>query len=290
MTTQSPDDPACKNTDRELWRERFGDFYADSIHVTERGGIGINCGGHVIVKPLHEWHALAARAVPAGENASGASCSMVASGAEEGMRDAASEPGSLEFMHAREAHYRAGLRGVLDDFGADYLLTTVVAMLVNRDSLCDSREPDKVDNWKARKRAVDAADDGNGPYMHWICCNDDVAARRKALRNDFEKDWCYRHLGQGYSLACCDGGYVENVTDYAFKAYVAGREYSEPSAGAAVQDATQMQGQDRTKNSIYPPDARIEVVRWPDLDEPDQPEPRQQEPNQSTEANKGEQS
>lgn len=29
---------ACKNTDRELWRERQGDFYADSIFVTENGG------------------------------------------------------------------------------------------------------------------------------------------------------------------------------------------------------------------------------------------------------------
>ena len=28
------------NTDRELWREREGDFYADSIHVTAQGSIG----------------------------------------------------------------------------------------------------------------------------------------------------------------------------------------------------------------------------------------------------------
>lgn len=47
------------NTDREIWREREGDYYADSIHVTEQGGIGINCGGHVIVKPVREWHRLA---------------------------------------------------------------------------------------------------------------------------------------------------------------------------------------------------------------------------------------
>ena len=48
-----------KNTDRELWREREGDYYADSIHVTQSGGIGINVGGYVFVKPLSEWHALA---------------------------------------------------------------------------------------------------------------------------------------------------------------------------------------------------------------------------------------
>lgn len=47
---------ACKNTDKELWRERPGDYYSNSIHVTERGGIGINCHGHVIVSTLKKWH------------------------------------------------------------------------------------------------------------------------------------------------------------------------------------------------------------------------------------------
>jgi len=47
------------NTDRELWREREGDFYANSIFVTTNGGIGINVGGYVYVKPLAEWHKLA---------------------------------------------------------------------------------------------------------------------------------------------------------------------------------------------------------------------------------------
>ena len=49
----------CKNTDREIWRERGGDYYADSIFVTERGGVEINCGGTVYVKPIREWHRLA---------------------------------------------------------------------------------------------------------------------------------------------------------------------------------------------------------------------------------------
>ena len=49
----------AQNTDRELWREREGDYYADSIHVTKQGSIGINCGGFVIVKPLFAWHSLA---------------------------------------------------------------------------------------------------------------------------------------------------------------------------------------------------------------------------------------
>jgi hypothetical protein len=51
----------CANTDRELWRETEGDYYAPSIHVTEHGGIGINVGGTVVVRPIREWHALATR-------------------------------------------------------------------------------------------------------------------------------------------------------------------------------------------------------------------------------------
>lgn len=58
------DTAECKNTDRELWRspdDGRGSYYADSIHVTEGGGIGIDVGGHVIVKPLRDWHAMAVR-------------------------------------------------------------------------------------------------------------------------------------------------------------------------------------------------------------------------------------
>lgn len=54
------DDLACKNTDRELWRgpdEGNGSYYADSVHVTEGGAIGMNVGGYVIVMRPREWHA-----------------------------------------------------------------------------------------------------------------------------------------------------------------------------------------------------------------------------------------
>lgn len=47
---------AAKNTDVELWREVLGDFYAPSIHMTQDGGIGIDVSGHVIVKPVRDWH------------------------------------------------------------------------------------------------------------------------------------------------------------------------------------------------------------------------------------------
>lgn len=53
------DDETYENTDREIWCEREGDFYADSIHVTKEGGIGINCAGHVFVKPIRAWHSQA---------------------------------------------------------------------------------------------------------------------------------------------------------------------------------------------------------------------------------------
>jgi len=56
------DGTATTNSDREIWRgpdTGNGAFYADSIHVTADGGIGINCGGTVIVMPLRKWHRLA---------------------------------------------------------------------------------------------------------------------------------------------------------------------------------------------------------------------------------------
>lgn len=48
----------ARNTDRELWRLVPDSYYSPSIHVTESGGIGINVGGHVIVMPVDQWHAL----------------------------------------------------------------------------------------------------------------------------------------------------------------------------------------------------------------------------------------
>jgi hypothetical protein len=45
-----------KNTDKEIWRAIPGDYYSDSIHITENGMIGINCGGHVIVSSIRDWH------------------------------------------------------------------------------------------------------------------------------------------------------------------------------------------------------------------------------------------
>lgn len=53
------DEVECKNNDRELWREHEGDYYADSLFVTEGGRIGMNCGGYVIVMPIRNWFNIA---------------------------------------------------------------------------------------------------------------------------------------------------------------------------------------------------------------------------------------
>lgn len=50
------DNQPCVNTDRELWRETPGDYYAPRIFVTEGGGIGIDVGGRVHVRPVRDWH------------------------------------------------------------------------------------------------------------------------------------------------------------------------------------------------------------------------------------------
>jgi hypothetical protein len=49
-----------QNTDRHLWPQVSDEADAPSLFVTGNGeGIGINVRGHVFVKPLREWHALA---------------------------------------------------------------------------------------------------------------------------------------------------------------------------------------------------------------------------------------
>ena len=49
------EDKPCKNTDVELWREKEGDYYSDSVHVTKDGRIGFNCGGIIHVLTPREW-------------------------------------------------------------------------------------------------------------------------------------------------------------------------------------------------------------------------------------------
>lgn len=65
--TENDQNGPVLNTDRELYREDTGDpagsYYENSLHVTANGRIGMNVGGRVIVMPIADWHALAARPV-----------------------------------------------------------------------------------------------------------------------------------------------------------------------------------------------------------------------------------
>jgi hypothetical protein len=61
------DDNCAQNTDVVLWREPHDDTpgtWDDKLFVTRQGGIGIDIAGIVIVRPLKEWHALAAKDLP----------------------------------------------------------------------------------------------------------------------------------------------------------------------------------------------------------------------------------
>jgi len=44
-----------QNTDVEVWRERPGDYYSDSVHVTQDGAIGVSSGGTVVVRTARDW-------------------------------------------------------------------------------------------------------------------------------------------------------------------------------------------------------------------------------------------
>lgn len=57
--TEQAEQVPCQSTDVEIWRETPDDYYSPSIHVTQSGGVGINVGGYVIVKPVRDWHGLA---------------------------------------------------------------------------------------------------------------------------------------------------------------------------------------------------------------------------------------
>ena len=77
--------------------------------------------------------------------------------------------------------------------------------------------------WKAEKAALDAMDDGDGPYMCWLWSDAEVA-RRRAYWQDFLV-WATDNLGQGYSLACCEGSVIDPVTSHCFEGFVVGREW-----------------------------------------------------------------
>lgn len=52
-------DNTAENTDIEIWREKDGDYFSPSIHVTRSGNVRIDVSGKVFVKPIKEWHRMA---------------------------------------------------------------------------------------------------------------------------------------------------------------------------------------------------------------------------------------
>lgn len=66
------EDRPALNTDRELYREPKGDlpsdYYANSLHVTIDGRIGMDVGGNVYCMPIRDWHALAHQSPAAGHS------------------------------------------------------------------------------------------------------------------------------------------------------------------------------------------------------------------------------
>ena len=121
----------CLNTDKELWREREGDYYADSIHVTEGGGIGMNCGGCVIVQPIRKWHEAARDLAVANERAERYrealekimharvnTKSPVTNMSRACMRDIAGD--ALEAASLNERRYREALQRVVTHAACDH--------------------------------------------------------------------------------------------------------------------------------------------------------------------------
>lgn len=43
---------------KTIWREKPDDYYLPSIISWPDGRIGINVGGHVVVKNIRDWHQL----------------------------------------------------------------------------------------------------------------------------------------------------------------------------------------------------------------------------------------
>jgi hypothetical protein len=67
--------------------------------------------------------------------------------------------------------------------------------------------------WVGRKAVLDSYEDGGGLWSH----------DGKPTFSDEFLAWASRHMGQGYSLAICDGQFVDIVTSYCHSGYVAGR-------------------------------------------------------------------
>lgn len=108
------DTQAAVNTDRELWRGPDlgnGDYYADSVHVTLGGGIGMNVDGHVIVMRPKEWHAVCAEAIELRNKLDAATIAL-----EQCAADWSSKPGTVMSAAAEaQAEFQRRMQIAADD-------------------------------------------------------------------------------------------------------------------------------------------------------------------------------
>jgi hypothetical protein len=89
-------------------------------------------------------------------------------------------------------------------------------------ALCGSVSAKEEPAWKAEKAALDAMDDGEGPYMDYLIATPEEVERQRALWVAF-KLWADHYLGQGYSLACADGSILDFTTRYAYEGFKGGK-------------------------------------------------------------------
>lgn len=84
--------------------------------------------------------------------------------------------------------------------------------------VADASEPE----WVARKAKFDSYDDGHGPCLYWAMKEEEEIAQLEDAWKDFKR-WAADNLGQGFSLACHEGWFVDQVTAWTYKGFLAGR-------------------------------------------------------------------
>lgn len=90
-------------------------------------------------------------------------------------------------------------------------------------------------NWKQIKESMDSQDDGDGPYLLWTGQPDEFREIKEVYYQQFLV-WAKDHMGQGYSLACNDGYFLDTTTHYAFKGFCAGMFYRDVGLDKVFKD------------------------------------------------------
>ena len=80
----------------------------------------------------------------------------------------------------------------------------------------------KVPEWLPVKMRMDALDDGQGPQMAWLFSDEHTRHAKQIGWCEFVV-WALDTLGQGYSLACCEGTILDPTTAWAYAGFLAGK-------------------------------------------------------------------